>query len=274
MGSSPPTSGSSNSSSSRRSARPTSRRRMPSSAGPSGVSSAARRPATASAGSPIAASRLAWAAARTAASSVSRSAAAKSTASRTRCTSVPTSRPTGIVGEEGGDSERGILRCGRRHRRRGQRLVHDHRVLGLARHPRLVRPGRDVAVGGPPPPPVEAAIEDRGPELSAGRAAEAPSSRAVQAEIAPRRHTRARLARHFLEARHRFGVAWRASTRPPPRCPPRRGRTGAGSSGAFRLSHEPAHHTTAWCRARVSATYASRRSSPRSSTRCCPRWRE
>src|SRR4051794_34887066 len=32
-------------------------------------------------------------------------------------------------------------------------------------------------------------------------------------------------------------------------------------SAELRLSKDPAHHTTAWCFARVSATYASRRSS-------------
>src|SRR4051812_25806907 len=39
--------------------------------------------------------------------------------------------------------------------------------------------------------------------------------------------------------------------------------------GELRLSNDPAHHTTAWCFARVSATYASRRSSPRCSSMCC-----
>src|SRR3954468_19455640 len=40
----------------------------------------------------------------------------------------------------------------------------------------------------------------------------------------------------------------------------------------LRLSNDPAHHTTAWCFARVSATYASRRSSPRCSSTCCATW--
>src|SRR3954468_19456150 len=40
----------------------------------------------------------------------------------------------------------------------------------------------------------------------------------------------------------------------------------------LRLSNAPAHHTTAWCFARVSATWASRRSSPRCSSTCCATW--
>ena len=44
-------------------------------------------------------------------------------------------------------------------------------------------------------------------------------------------------------------------------------------SGECRLSLVPAHQITAWCLARVSATYASRRSSPRSSITCCSKWR-
>ena len=96
VGSSPPASGSSNSSSSRRSARPTSRKHCPPSSGPSGVSIAARSPATTSCGSPISTGRHACAAAMLAASSPSRSAAAKSVSCRTRCTSVPMRRPAGM----------------------------------------------------------------------------------------------------------------------------------------------------------------------------------
>ena len=44
--------------------------------------------------------------------------------------------------------------------------------------------------------------------------------------------------------------------------PSRRAANSSRPSAELRLSHDPAHHTTAWCCARVSATYASRRSSP------------
>ena len=213
--------------------------------------------------------RRACAAATCAASSASRSAAAKSVASSTRCTNVPTCAPTGMPASSEGvarSASSGSTGAAGAHGHR--RLVVHDRLLRLARHARLVRAGGDVAVRRPPPAPVELAVEPRGGQLRGSVREAAPRHR--QPERRPLDADAARrLRRERLEPRGRLRVGERATARPVHRAvlvageqqPPER---------RMAAVDDPAHQITAWCCARVSATYASRRSSPRCSIRC---WR-
>ena len=75
--------------------------------------------------------------------------------------------------------------------------------------------------------------------------------------------------RQLLEPLGRGFVGRHGRRRTTRRSPPPSRVNSSRLSAESRLSHEPAHQTTAWCFARVSATYASRRSSPRCSSTCC-----
>ena len=181
---------------------------------------------------------------------------------------MPTSAPTGIAESSDGTARSssaapapaGAAAC-------RARLVVDDRLLRLARHARLVRPGGDVAVRRPPPPLVELAVERRRRQLRARPRDARPRER--EPELRPRDATRSparpRAAPRTAPARPRpLGTV--------PDCqatfPSASRENSSRVSAALRLSNEPAHHTTAWCFARVSATYASRRSSPRCSSVC------
>ena len=117
--------------------------------------------------------------------------------------------PPGIVGEQR-RRRRAAPLVGRRRaaapagRRRGIGSSSTTRVLGLARHPRLVGAGGDVAVGGAPPARVEVAVEARGARARAARLRRRPPTR-----VAGRASTRSTLTQpgrvggERLEARDR-----------------------------------------------------------------------
>ena len=158
----------------------------------------------------------------------------------------------------------GAVVLDRRRVRRG--LVVDDGLLRLARHPRLVGAGGDVAERGPPPPPVQLAVERGRRQLRRRGHVARPGDGRARAPTA-RRCTPVPLASSWNRSVAASSVGTAApddATFPSP--------SRANSSRLQRrvaAAHEPAHHTTAWCFARVSATYASRRSSPRCSSTCC-----